>query len=74
MNYFVLGVQNQPKNGKLLYNFVAFLLQKGDIINAMFYLDVALKNHYKEKDALFEAYENAKYHPQVIDLLEYYKK
>ncbi len=74
MNYYVLGVQNQTKNGKLLYNFVGFLLQKGDIINAMFYLDVALKNHYKEKDSLFEAYEDAKYHPQVIDLLEYYKK
>ncbi len=49
-------------------------MQKGDIINAMFYLDVALKNHYKEKDELFEAYEEAKYHPEVIDLLEYYKK
>ena len=73
MNYYILGVQNQSKNGKLLYNFVAFLLQKGDLINAMFYLDLALKNYYDEKDELFEAYGEAKYNPQVIELLEYYK-
>lgn len=74
MNYFCQGVHDQPENGKLLFNFVAFLLKKGDEINASFYLDSALKKHYEDRAELFEAYEEAKYHPQVIELLEYYKK
>ena len=73
-NYFILGVQTQSENAKLLYNFVGFLFQKGDVINAMFYLDSALKNHYDERNELFEVYEAAKYNPRVIELLEYYKK
>jgi hypothetical protein len=56
-----------------LYNFVAFLLKRGDSINAMFYLDSALKDFYKERNELFEAYEDAKYNEQVIELIEYYK-
>jgi tetratricopeptide (TPR) repeat protein len=73
MDYFCEGVKKQPKNGKLLYNFVAFLLKKGDNNNALFYLDAALKEFYKEKEELFEAYEDAKYNDQVIELIEYYK-
>lgn len=74
MNFFCLGVKDQPNNAKLLYNFVAFLFKKGDLINALFYLDSALKNFYEQKSELFEVYEDAKYNPQVIELLEYYKK
>ena len=74
MNYFCKGVKDQPNNGKLLYNFVAFLFKKGDLINALFYLDSALKNFYDLKEELFEVYEEAKFNPQVIELLEYYKK
>ena len=73
-NYFVKGVREQKGNAKLIYNFVAFLLEKEDLINAMFYLDVALKEHYEERNELFDAYEEAKYNQQVIDLFDYYKK
>ena len=74
MDYYCIGVKNQPDNAKLLYNFVAFLLKKGDIINALFYLDTALKKHYEQSSELFEVYEEAKFHPQVIELMEHYKK
>lgn len=74
MDYFCQGVKGQPDNAKLLYNFVAFLLKKGDLINALFYLDVALKDHYEERNELFEAYEEAKYNKEVIELIQYYKK
>ncbi len=73
MDYFCEGVKKQPKNAKLLYNFVAFLLKKGDYINALFYLDVALKDYYEQKDELFEAYQDAKFNEQVLELVEYYK-
>ncbi len=74
MDCFCQGVKQSPVNGKLLYNFVGFLLKKGDLINAMFYLDTALKNHYEDRFELFEANEEAKFNNQVIELIEYYKK
>ena len=74
MNYYCQGIQEQSHNASLIYTFVAFLLRKGDLINASFYLDHALKNFYKEKEELFRLYPDAKYHPQVVELLEYYKK
>jgi hypothetical protein len=43
-------------------------------MNAMFYLDSALNNHYEDLDLLFEAYEEARNHPRVIELIDYYKK
>ncbi|MEQ8909724.1 MAG: tetratricopeptide repeat protein [Vicingaceae bacterium] len=74
MEYFCEGVRSQADNAKLLYNFVAFLLKKGDVINAMFYLDIALKNHYEEREELFLRYPEAEHDPQVVELIEYYKK
>ena len=74
MEYFVLGVKTQPDNAKLLYNFVAFLLKKEDLINALFYLDIALKNHYDQHNELFDVYADAIFNPQVLELLAYYKK
>ncbi len=73
MDYYCLGVKNQPNNGKLLYNFVAFLLKRGDQINAYFYLDLALKKHFDERVELFDAYAEAMYDEQVIEMIEYYR-
>lgn len=73
MDYYCLGVKSQTDNGKLLYNFVAFLLKRGDQINAYFYLDLALKNHFEDHPTLFEAYKEAQMDEQVIDLIEHYR-
>ena len=74
MDFYCQGVQNQTKNARLLYNFVAFLFKLGDLINALFYLDTALREFYGDMDELFNVYEEAKYNPQVIELIEFYKQ
>lgn len=72
--YFQEGLHEQEDNAKLLYNFVAFLLKKGQTMLAMFYLDTALKKHFDSHHELFEAYEAAKYNTEVLDMIEFHKK
>lgn len=74
IDYFKEGLVEQEKNAKLLYNFVAFLLKKGQTMLAMFYLDTALKNHFESHHELFEAYDDAQYNTEVLDMIEFHKK
>lgn len=73
MDFYCRGVQSDSKNGQLMYNFVAFLFKIGDLINALFYLDTALREFGDEVDELFKVYEEARFNPQVLELIEYYK-
>jgi Tfp pilus assembly protein PilF len=72
--YFYQALKEDPTNAKLLYNFVAFLLKKGDVINALFYLETALSKHYEERFELFERLPEAEHDQQVMELVEYYNQ
>ena len=67
------GMIHQPDNYLIMYRLGATYLYVNDIFEAIFILDLALKNDFEGHTELLEYYPDVFNHPEVVELFAEYK-